>query len=224
MRLCKDPDTGLMVALQGIVGSTAYNLATPESDVDRMGIYVTPTSQIVGLTPPPQSHQRHDPDIAYHEIGKYLRLCLDANPTALELLWLDDYSVITTLGERLLAMRRAFLSNRIRSTYIGYASSQVTRVIVRGDHRVPKHARHVARLLTQAEGLLLTGRLRVRLTDSEASFCHHIARLAVQNPAEFTSLVDERIRHLNGLPSTLPEQPDFDGVNNFLVDCRRDHW
>jgi hypothetical protein len=38
--------------LQGIVGSTAYGLATPTSDIDRMGVFVAPTKEIVGFHPP----------------------------------------------------------------------------------------------------------------------------------------------------------------------------
>ena len=38
--------------LEGIVGSTAYGLAGPHSDVDRLGVFAAPTRAFHGLYPP----------------------------------------------------------------------------------------------------------------------------------------------------------------------------
>jgi predicted nucleotidyltransferase len=37
------------IILSGIVGSTAYGLDTPESDVDRAGIFAVDTEELFGL-------------------------------------------------------------------------------------------------------------------------------------------------------------------------------
>ena len=99
------------VLLSGIVGSTAHGLAGPGSDVDRLGLYATPTLALLGLKTPKESHVQTDPDVTFHEAGKAARLILDGNPTASELLWLPDdlYEVRTPLGDEAIAIRTAFL-------------------------------------------------------------------------------------------------------------------
>jgi uncharacterized protein len=78
------------VLLSGIVGSTAYGLARPGSDVDRLGLFAVPTEQLHGLRRPPESHVTHEPDSTLHEAAKWARLALRSNPTVLELAWLPD--------------------------------------------------------------------------------------------------------------------------------------
>jgi predicted nucleotidyltransferase len=82
------------VLLQGIVGSTAYGLAGPHSDVDRLGVYAAPTKAFHGLRLPidrAASVVVHEPeDLTLHEARKFALLALSANPTVTELLWLPD--------------------------------------------------------------------------------------------------------------------------------------
>lgn len=40
------------VLLSGVVGSTAYGLAGPHSDVDRLGVFAVATAALHGLHPP----------------------------------------------------------------------------------------------------------------------------------------------------------------------------
>src|SRR3712207_6802639 len=78
------------IILQGIVGSTAYGLAREGSDVDRLGVFVTPTEELFYIAAPRQTIVTHKPDQTLHEIGKYVSLALKCNPTILELMWLPD--------------------------------------------------------------------------------------------------------------------------------------
>lgn len=94
--------TDRVILLSGVVGSTAYGLAGPDSDVDRLGIFAVPTLSLLGLTPPEESHVTSKPDTTLHEAGKAARLMLAGNPTVTELLWLPDdlYEVRTPLAIR----------------------------------------------------------------------------------------------------------------------------
>src|ERR1700756_2212014 len=100
------------VLLSGIVGSTAYGLAGPDSDVDRLGMFALPTIELVGLGKPQMSIVEKNPDVAWHEAGKAMSLALAGNPTAIELFWLpeDLYEVRTPLGDEAIALRTRFLS------------------------------------------------------------------------------------------------------------------
>ena len=73
------------VLLAGVVGSTAYGLAGPDSDVDRLGMFALPTIELVGLGKPQLSRVAKNPDSTWHEAGKAVGLFLAGNPTATEL-------------------------------------------------------------------------------------------------------------------------------------------
>src|SRR5215510_6018559 len=81
------------VLLAGVIGSTAYGLAGPQSDVDLFGVYAAPARAFHGLNLPidrKASRVLHQPDITLHEARKYVLLALQANPTVIDLLWLPD--------------------------------------------------------------------------------------------------------------------------------------
>lgn len=229
----------MKVVLEGVVGSHAYGLATPESDVDRLGVFVLPTQAVLSLSGHIESVARagsedkdDGPDRAHHEIAKFMRLCIKANPTVMELLWLDDYEVMTDEGLALIGLRKKFLSTQVRSSYIGYANAQIRRLERRGDgsfsadtrNRTAKHARHVARLLTQVEEILLTGQLTVRLNPTQAQFCRSMGDLAVHYPAEFINIAEERISFLSDLPTLLPGAPDIEAIESVLLTIRKNNW
>src|SRR4051812_49345438 len=118
------------VLLSGIVGSTAYGLAGPGSDIDRLGVYAAPTVQVPGFNPPAgraATTVTTKPDVTFHEAGKFAALCLQANPTVIELMWLPDelYEARIALGDQLIGIRSAFLSAaRVKDAYLGYAAQQ----------------------------------------------------------------------------------------------------
>lgn len=160
------------VLLEGVVGSSAYGLATADSDIDLLGVWAVATEELFGLDTPVETVTTTTPDGCWHEAAKFTRLALKVNPTVTELLWLPDgsYTVVTDLGFLLVGMRKAFLSaNNVRDAYLGYATSQFKRLAERGDGsfssdtraRSQKHARHMARLVRQGHELFTTGELVV---------------------------------------------------------------
>ncbi|MGS2809370.1 nucleotidyltransferase domain-containing protein [Nocardia sp. MW-W600-9] len=171
--------TAVNLLLEGVVGSRAFGLAGPDSDTDYAGIYVAPTEIFHGFYPPTRAELtvkgRNGDDATYHEVGKAMRLLLSCNPSAMDLLWLDEHLVRTPFGDELIGLRTNFLgAERIRDAYLGYATSQWGKLVRRGqspgsasDRRREKHARHIARLLEQGYELYRDGRLTVQVRDSE---------------------------------------------------------
>ncbi|WP_422754437.1 nucleotidyltransferase domain-containing protein [Micromonospora sp. WMMD708] len=216
--------------LSGIVGSVAYGLAGPGSDVDRIGVFAAPTVAFHGLRPPRESVVTTDPDVTLHEAGKYARLALSGNPTATELIWLPDdcYETRTEPGDRLIAIRSAFLSApRVRDAYLGYASQQFRKLTTRdatvgGRRRSAKHARHLARLLHQGRTLYATGRLEIRLADPQW-FREFGERVAGGALAEAEALVAEAERDFDRLRTPLPDRPDEATVERWLRAVRAAH-
>lgn len=220
--------------LKAVVGSQAYGMATPTSDTDYLGVYVVPTDTILGLKPYAEtmSHttgtdKEADPDTTMHEVGKFLKLVLQGNPTVTELLWLEEYIESTLEGRFLRDHRASFLSEKIRATYGGYARQQFKRLQERGDfsstlrNRTEKHARHMMRLVIQGREALSTGRLRVLLTPLEVAACRNFGKLAVKDPAEFQIEAEELLADFDQTPSVLPPAPNMDMAHDALLFIRK---
>jgi hypothetical protein len=143
-----------------VVGSRAFGLATTESDTDRRGVYVAPTALFWSLSKPPTHVEGPAPEQFSWEVERFCELALKANPNLLELLWSPLVDTLTPLGEELLALRPAFLSQLVHQTYSGYVLSQFKKLEADLRQRgAPKwkHAMHLLRLLREGRDLLRTG-------------------------------------------------------------------
>lgn len=225
------------ILLSGIVGSTAYGLATPESDMDRLGIYAAPTIAFHGLHPPigkAATKVTTSPDVTMHEVGKFAALCLGMNPTVTELMWLgaDLYETRTSLGDDLIGIRTAFLSaKRTRDAFLGYAQSQFHRLDVRNDgsfsadtrKRTAKHARHLARLVHQGRELYATGHLTVRLDDPQwfRDFGDQVAAGDLDVARKLLARAEE---DFDAISTPLPDRPDEEAVERWLHRVRAAHF
>ena len=222
------------ILLSGIVGSTAYGLATPESDVDRLGLFAAPTAALLGLHSPKDSIVRTEPDRTLHEARKWCNLALGGNPTVAELVWLPDdlYEVRTELGDELIDIRSAFLSaKRVRDAYLGYATQQFQKMENRGDggfgadtgKRTAKHARHLARLIDQGRELYATGRLRIRLDDPQW-YLDFGERAAAGDLDQARRRLAEAETDFDEIRTPLPDRPDEPTVERWLRRVRAAHY
>lgn len=218
----------MTVILRAVVGSVAYGLNREGSDVDRLGVFVAPTVDLAGLnwSPKRESRVSTDPDFTEHEVGKFCRLALKANPTITELLWLPDaaFEVERPEGTRLRMLRSAFLSEAaVRNAYGGYAHQQAVRLRDRGDgsfssdtrKRTVKHARHLLRLLRQGRQLLETGDLTVHVGDPRDYFAFD-----KMTTEEMLAVYDRESVEFSTASSVLPETPDIDAVAEYIREIR----
>ncbi|MEV0762654.1 nucleotidyltransferase domain-containing protein [Nocardia sp. NPDC050435] len=220
--------------LEGVVGSVAYGLDTPQSDVDYLGVYVEPTRSFLGLNPPTRDrgtrHGRGAADATYHEVGKAMGLILACNPTVTEILWLDEYTVATDFGRELVGLRSSFLSaQRVRHAYFGYAMAQFRRMLTRRetqglqDRRLAKHARHLRRLLWQGHQLYTTGTLPVRLPDPEPYFEFGRQMTTEAGEAAAKALIAEYEQKFDTARTALPQRADEAPLEDFIQRLRRAH-
>lgn len=219
--------------LGGIVGSTAYGLTRPGSDVDRLGVFALPTIDVLGLTRPEQSIVTKEPDVTQHEALKYCTLALGVNPTVTELMWLPAglYERITSLGAELIEIRTKFLSQRrVRDAYLGYASQQFSRLERREDgsfsadtrKRTAKHARHLFRLCFQGLELYRTGRLPIVL-DEPGKF-HAFGDIVAGGDTDAAKrLIATYEEGFDRAVPGIPERPDVEEVTKWLLRVRRTH-
>ncbi|MGA3488793.1 DNA polymerase beta superfamily protein [Micromonosporaceae bacterium DT55] len=223
----------MQVLLEGIVGSVAYGLAGPGSDVDRVGVFAAPTVAFHGLHRPKESIVTTAPDVTLHEAAKWCRLAMSGNPTASELVWLPDdlYLTRTRFGDELIGIRTAFLSApRVRDAYLGYAGQQFRKLVSRGDgtfssdtrRRTAKHARHLARLLHQGRVLYASGVLPIRLADP-GWFLDFGEQVADGDLARAQVLLADAEADFARIRTPLPSHPDEPTIDRWLLAVRAAH-
>ncbi|MET7338442.1 nucleotidyltransferase domain-containing protein [Nonomuraea sp. NPDC005650] len=202
-----------------VMGSRAYGLETDASDTDRRGVFVAPTAAFWRLEKPATHRDGPLPEQFSWEVERFCVLALEANPTALECLWSPMVEVITPAGRRLRELRGAFLSERARQTFAGYADSQFRRL----DPAAPKwkQAMHMIRLLLSGlhlvrhgEPLVQVGPLRERLLE---------IRRGEVPWAEVDAWRTELAAEVASAGSALPERPDRQRVEDFLIGVRKEH-
>ena len=223
---------GLDIILEGVTGSVAYGLDTKNSDIDIKGVYVLPTSTVLSLNfnPAKTTKDHVDPDWVYHEVGKFMKLVANGNPTFSELLWLDDYTVLTPVGKILVENRKSFLSTRaVMNAYRGYALGQAMKLSKRQaegmegydssmKNRFAKHPRHCFRLLLQCRQLLETGELTVRVTPEQREW---LFKMGEQTPETVVDTFIAEDSKLEDITSVLPDEPNWAELDKILYSIRR---
>jgi predicted nucleotidyltransferase len=207
-----------------VIGSQAYGLAGEGSDIDRRGIYLPPADLHWSLYGVPDQLENEDTQEAYWELQKFLVLALKANPNVLECLHTPVVEKATPLAERLLAMKSSFLSRMVYQTYNGYVLSQFKKMQtdLRNQGQVKwKHVMHLIRLLLSGICTMREGFVPVRVDE------HRDKLLAIRRgELPWEEVEDWRKRlHLEfnaaSETTTLPERPDYEKANAFLIEARR---
>lgn len=211
------------VIFRCVTGSRAYGLESEESDTDLRGVYLAPAEMQWSLFGAPEQFEDSDGQWVVWELQKFLVMALKANPNILECLYSPLVDRITPLGEELLAIRERFLSRMIFQTFNGYALSQFKKIEQdrrnHGDVRW-KHAMHLLRLLLSGAGALREGRVPVRVE------AHRERLLAVKRGEVAWEEVNAWRLELHGDfdramgETTLPERPDYEAANRFLLRAR----
>lgn len=220
------PDVRPFVIYRVLVGSRAFGLATDSSDEDRRGVYLPPADWHWSLVKPPEQVEAFADGVEEvdWEIEKFVRLALQANPNLLETLWSPTVLHVDEIGQELRDLRTCFLSKHLYRTYSGYVLSQFRLMTKRHDADgtfKAKHAMHLIRLLHSGIHALRHGDIRVDVAEhrdelltiraGKLSFAEVRAR-ALELDREFQAAYES---------TTLPERPDTDRANRFLIAARR---
>ena len=194
-----------------IVGSRAYGLDTEASDTDLRGFFLPPAELQWSLYGVPEQLENPDTEEIYWELQKFLTLALKANPNILE-------------AQELLDMRAIFLSKLIYQTYNGYVMSQFKKLNKHLENHGTirwKHAMHLIRLLLSGITALNEGYVPVRVEE------HRDRLLMIRAGNVPWEEVDGWRRSLHKQfdatfqATTLPERPDYERANAFLIKARR---
>lgn len=206
-----------------IVGSTAYGLSQEGSDTDRRGFYLPPADLEWSLAGVPEQLETEDEEV-YWEIEKFIRLALKANPNVLECLYSPLVQTCTPLAHELIEVRHIFLSQYVHRTYNAYVLSQFKKLEQDLRNHVQirwKHVMHLIRLLLSGVEVLKDGFVPLRVDEyrdrllairrGDVSW-EEVERWRLALHKE----LDEALRS-----TSLPEHPDYQQANDFLIRARR---
>jgi predicted nucleotidyltransferase len=206
-----------------VVGSRAYGLAGPESDIDRRGIYLAPTPLFWTLGKPPSHVEGPAEEQFSWELERFCELGIQANPTTLECLWSPLVETITPAGEELIHLRSAFLSRRVAQSYGGYAQGQWKRLEaarMRADKVKWKQAMHMLRLLMAGAYVMGTHEVLVDVSDSrDRLLAVKRGELSWVQVRAWASTLERELDAAEAA-TTLPDEPDLPAINDFLVRTR----
>ncbi|WP_086843147.1 DNA polymerase beta superfamily protein [Amycolatopsis kentuckyensis] len=225
------------------VGSGLHGTAVDgQDDRDEMGLCVEPAEYVSGLKRFEQYVFRTQPegvrsgpgdlDLIVYSLRKWMRLALTGNPTILLPLFVPDAEIvsITELGHALRANADRVVSRQAGLRFAGYLRTQRKRLLdgalnVNRPELIAKYgfdtkyAMHMVRLGVQGVELLETGRMTLPIAEPWLTWLRdlrrgkHTREEAVAAAAE----LEDRLDRLTRGASPLPEEPDRDWANRFLV-------
>lgn len=207
-----------------IIGSRAYGLDSEDSDTDYRGIFLPPPDIHWSLAGVPNQIEREETQEQYWELQRFLIFALKANPNVLECLYTPLVEKTSPLAEELLAMRSSFLSKVVYQTYNGYVASQFKKMQadIRNQGQVKwKHVMHLLRLLLSGIRVLREGFVPVRVEE------HRDDLLAIKRGEWAWDSTEKWRQELHRefdaafATTTLPERPDFEAANAFLIKARK---
>jgi hypothetical protein len=207
-----------------VVGSQAFGLAGEDSDIDRRGIYLPPADLQWSLYGAPEQLENEATQECYWELQKFLILALKANPNILECLYTPMVETAAPVAQELLAMREIFLSKLVYQTYNGYVMSQFKKLEqdLRSTGAIKwKHAMHLIRLLMSGVTVLKEGFAPVNVAENR-DLLLAIKRGEMEWDEVNRLRLDLHKRIDEAFAGTrLPERPDYERANAFLIKARR---
>ena len=235
--------------LRGLVGSTVHGLSNPGTDDrDEMGVCIEPPEYITGLRPFDHWVYRTQPegipsgpgdlDLTIYGLRKYCRMALKGSPTVLLLLFIDGEHVLerTALGRELQDLAPAFVSRRAGRAFLGYVDAQRRGLIgerhaTRNRELSPEHgydtkyAMHALRIAHQGFELLSTGRITLPIASPDREQLLQVRRGELPLYEVLARLQAQAARLEDAtLTNNLPDAPDGDAVDRFLVDAYSRAW
>ena len=206
-----------------VVGSTAYGLSQEGSDTDRRGFYLPPAGLEWSLAGVPEQLDTGHEEV-YWEIEKFIRLALKANPNVLECLYSPLLETCTPLARELIDLRHIFLSQYVHRTYNAYVLSQFKKLEqdLRNHSQIRwKHVMHLIRLLLSGVVVLRQGFVPLRVDEHRDRLLAIRRGDVVWEDVERWRLALHRELDEALKATPLPEHPNYERANDFLIRARR---
>lgn len=221
-------------------GSHAYGTSTDESDRDYKGVCIPPKEYYLGLKSFNEyngtggknfKNTKDDVDINIIHINKFVMDAMKGVPNNIEILFVrpQDLIRVTELGRILIDNRHLFLSKAIKYKFGGYAYSQIQKLRVKDSNGTgrrdlierygydTKFFMHAVRLLTSAIEILTTGDFSTYRPNREFLLECRNGRYTFDQAIRIVEELDREMQDAYER-SPLPDLPDYDRINDMLID------
>ena len=212
-----------------IWGSFSHNTAMATSDTDYLGVYLAPTNSILGLKEITETVVHEKPDVQLHEIGKFCRLLIKGNPGIIEALFTTRLYGYLSMWTDLMAMKGDFLTANVVEQYLGYCAGQLKKLIkgtylhTKGGDYNTKWAYHLIRLALDAQRISKGEEPVVWKEGTERELLMDIRNGKVAQE-EVVKMAQDIIGEIDGRkPWPIPESPNIEMLNDWLVKIRKEH-
>lgn len=238
--------------LHGVVGSAVHGCAVDgQDDRDEMAIVLEPPEYVIGLNHFETSVYRTQPegvrsgpgdlDLVFHSLRKFARLAAKGNPSIHLLFFVPEDSIIEidSIGEVLIEKRGMFLSRRVIQAFLGYMQAQRQRLEgTRGQKRNTrpelvdkygfdtKYAGHIIRLGYQGLEMAQTGTISLPMPDKELRDVLDVrtGKWDLNKVLTKAGLMERQLKDCLDRECPLPNDPDWEGINEFLIWAYRSYW
>lgn len=220
-----------------IGGSHSYGLELPSSDLDFNGVYICPTSQVVGMNFVQQTWEHTGdpkPDYSFYEVGHFCRLLIKGNPTVVEMLYTNEnvwQDINNMYWHDLRTHRKKFLSRTVLKQYLGYINAQFQRFTknqslhTTGGQPNEKWSYHILRLGMDALSIASGQEITVKKSGKEKQLLLDV-RTGKYSRLELEKMIEESIAKIESLPpwEDLPECGDKEFLEGWLLKIRKENW
>lgn len=219
-------------------------------DRDEMGMCIERPEAVIGLAKFEQYIYRTQPegvrsgygdlDLTVYSLRKWTRLALAGNPTVLMPLFVPDSEVVID-SDVAKGMRRhadRFLSRQTAARFLGYMQAQREQMLgLRGKKHTnrpelialhgfdTKFAYHMVRLGLQGVELLTTGKITLPIADPDRTWLRELreGKHTMTEAIDRATFLEAQLLELRD-SSDLPNHPDYDRANRWLIDTYQREW
>lgn len=227
------------------MGSHAYGINGPNSDIDIYGFCVPPieyllphtAGHIEGFGRQQNSfeqfqvdHIEESYDISIYNIAKFLHLCMDNNPNMIDCLFVPDDCIIykSPISDLILKNRNLFLHKGCYFRFMGYSASQLKKIKNKnpeGKRKVivdkfgydVKYGSHLYRLADECEQILKTENLDLRQSKNEMTNIRN-GLWSLEKLENWFKNKEMELKELYET-SNLRHGPDENLIKNLLIEC-----
>jgi len=229
------------ISYKTIVGSNLYGLNTSTSDTDFKGFGLPDVDAIIGLKRQEQDESKSlekNEEGTIFSLNKFIHLSMKGNPTVFEVSFADPkfHIIQTDLGKRVCDfVKNNLVTKHVFAAYSAYFRAQQRDSFSqnRTGDRIEfiqkygfdiKSASHAIRLGKQCVQIMQTGTLNPTLTpeEREEPLRCKLGQMSATEAKNIMTDLDKKMYDVYKL-SELPEKPDFEAVNKFMIDIYYKH-
>lgn len=215
------------VLLKALVGSRAHGLHSETSDWDWRGVFVEPTSKILGLgyKYSPTAWVEGDVDDTSYEIGHFLQLCTKANPSVLEVLVSPCTEVDSPVAKEMRELLPYMYNPQDAfNAFAGYSKNQQKKLLENHLGRREKFGVAYVRTAMNLFDLFRKGFFELEVTYPERKNLLNRIKTGHVSNGEIIDIAESYIQAAKKELPSIENKQDIARINDFLLKVRKDFW